>query len=129
MGSLIDTIESSDWIVFVQAGTCPVKDTRACLLHSVGRIDGSPYLRILVQRAADPPYLVMTRLAHELQHVAEVILDGRVFDAAGIVQLFRQIGYEHVRSRAAIVYETRAAQDVEVRVKRELSARRGMTAR
>lgn len=94
----------------------------ACLLHQIVVMpNGARVLWVLVKHNERSDQLV-TLLAHELQHVIEV-LDAGVSDGGEIEELFERVGWRsgsHGLSRRLPIYETDAAQAVQERVKREL---------
>jgi hypothetical protein len=120
---LIDRIERSDWVVFVQAGRCPDRAAIGCLLHVVGTFDGRRYVRLLVNPHGRHPDQVITILAHELQHALEVAAAGTVMDVDTLMQLQRQIASSRSKVAKAELYETAAARKVEEVVFRELRQR------
>jgi hypothetical protein len=120
---LVDEIRASRWLVFVQAGRCPDKAVVACLLHFAGAYEGAPYLRIVVGRQGRHPDSVIATIAHELQHVVEVIREPGVVDAPGMREMFRRIGTVSVTSAAGVTYETHAARAIGEQVLRDLEHR------
>jgi hypothetical protein len=88
--ALIDTIEASDGIVYVNEGEC-ARGVRACLLHMV--TVAGPWRRLWVhvdtQRA---DWDLMGSIGHELHHSIEVLSDRRVTSNLAVVQFFRTEG-------------------------------------
>ncbi|HEX2344814.1 MAG TPA: hypothetical protein VHI98_30375 [Vicinamibacterales bacterium] len=119
---LVDGLDASDWLVFVQPGPCPEKAAVACLLHTVAEFEGSPYVRVLVNFNHRHPDNVIATLAHELQHALEVAQDPNVKDTATMRALFERIGTVRVRSGSATTYETDGARRIGEQVLRELGA-------
>jgi hypothetical protein len=122
--SLVETIERSDTIVYV---------TRAYMLPH--RLEGylapsptrSQYLRVLVASGLGKERTIMV-LAHELQHVREVLEAGKGTDQAAFDSLFMRIGeaqLDYPRHR----YETEAAENLMEIVRREIRAFRQMNSR
>lgn len=109
---LVEEIRVSQWLVFVQAGRCPSKPSIACLLHHVGTFEGSQYLRVVVDHRRRRSDSVIGSLAHELQHVVEVIREPGVTDGHAIRALFRRIGKVSVQSLTVTAYETETAQRI-----------------
>jgi hypothetical protein len=113
--SLLDRLQRTDVVVFVQATTT-----------MAGRITGRTffvkatplvrYLRSEVRQDA-PETDVVVSIAHELQHALEIAA-ARVRDDRGVGQLYERIGHHHSTG-----YETQAAQDVGLRVRQELARR------
>lgn len=118
--SLTKTIERTDWLVFVQPGTCPDPRARGCLLHVVGTFEGRQYLRVLVNPAGRNPEEVIATLAHELQHAVEVTLDGTIRDAPSMLAFMKRISTGEFQTPLATIYETVEARNVEAKVRREL---------
>jgi hypothetical protein len=120
---LVEEIQGSRWLVFIQAGRCPEKATVACLLHFAGVYQGVPYMRVLVAHQGRHPDSVIATIAHELQHAAEVIRDPSVVDSRTMREMFRRIGTISVRSAAGLTYETDDARAVGEQVLRDLGQR------
>jgi hypothetical protein len=120
---LVDQLEASNWVVFLQPGSCPDRAAIGCLLHVVGRFDGRPYVRILVNPNGRHPDTVIATLAHELQHACEVATAGTVTDGPSMIALLRRIASSRTRVATAVLYETAAARQVEEAVHAELRSR------
>lgn len=102
---LVDRINASDSIVFVEAGDCR-HGVRACFV-SVNATKSHRYMRVIVDtRKVD--WDLMGSIGHELRHTIEVIASPRVRDNASKVLLYQQIGTQGTASGAR---ETRAAVD------------------
>jgi len=121
---LVDDLDGSGWLVFVQPGPCPEKAAVACLLHVVGEFEGSRYVRVLVDYRHRHPDNVIATLGHELQHVREVAQAPGVIDTETMRALFERIGAVRIRSATATAYETDAARRVGEQVLRDLDAAR-----
>lgn len=65
--------------------------------------------------------LIISTLAHELQHAVEVIKDERVIDQRSLVELYKRIGRPS-SSAVPSGWETVTAQQAGLRVRRELVA-------
>jgi hypothetical protein len=63
---------------------------------------------------------VIATIAHELQHVSEVIHDPAVVDSRTMREMFRRIGTISAESAAGITYETADARKVGEQVLRDL---------
>jgi hypothetical protein len=120
--ALIDRVEGSDWLVFIQRGRCPDRSLVGCLVHDVGIYEGRPYLRVLIEPEGRHPDLVISTLAHELQHALEAV-SGGVTDRASMKALFRRLASERIKTSRATIYETREARRIEDLVVRELLRR------
>jgi hypothetical protein len=68
---LVDRIERSAVIVYIEVGTCPER-RRGCLLHWVAGFGPERYLRIVVKADQQRDRLLAV-VGHEMQHVVEAI--------------------------------------------------------
>ena len=118
--ALIDAVEGSRWRVLIQQGLCPARELRSCLLHVTGRFEGEPYLQIVIAVPGRHRDRFIQSLAHEMQHVVEVIQAPEVVDAVTLRALFKRIGVARVSNRAVTAYETHAAEAAGDAVLREL---------
>jgi hypothetical protein len=92
-----------------------------CLVHGAA---GPRYLRLLVKTALSLDERIEV-LAHELQHVREVIQAGILNDSVAMDGLFSRIGYnKHQHGGKRQQYETKAAQLISAAVARDLRANR-----
>src|SRR5690606_7107792 len=89
-------------------------------LSVVARAGRYRYLRVMLNATLSAEHLIAS-LAHELQHVREVMAHPDVDDGASLSTLYRQIGRES-RIAGRTGWETDAAHAVGVDVRRELSA-------
>jgi hypothetical protein len=108
---LVDRIERSVVIVYIEIGVCPER-RRGCLLHWVAGFGPSRYLRVLIAAGQQKDRLLAS-VAHEMQHVVEAI-DANVRTSVDLIWANRRNGDW---SRAI---ETAAAQEIEAVVKGEL---------
>jgi hypothetical protein len=93
------------------------------VVRADNRIVRVGYVRVLVKMNLSFDRLIAV-LAHELQHVCEVIESGMSVDADALDQLFRRIGSPQQGTRTAEQYETAAAQRITDIVGRELQMSR-----
>ena len=101
--NIVETINGSDSIVFVEVGECG-HGVRACFV-SVAASGAYRYMRVIVDtRKAD--WDLMGSIGHELRHTMEVIDVPRVRDNVGKFFLYEQIGSRRTASGAL---ETQAA--------------------
>jgi hypothetical protein len=114
---LIQQLERSRVLVYVESSTRMRSAVGGQLVFGALGADGTPFLRIRLNARADAIDLT-ARLAHELQHAAEVVRGG-VRSEADMAQLYRVIGTEFEPS----IFETRAARTVQAQVTEELFAR------
>ena len=117
---LVDAIDTSDGIVYVEHGKCR-SGARSCLMGSITVNGSSRILQVRIQKTQLEDNLVVS-LGHELQHAIEVLSEPSVTTSAEMRWLFEKIGI-----RSGGVFETRAAERVSDEIHRELaaSARRG----
>ena len=117
---LIETLETTDGIVYVESGRCRrgADKLNACLVNDVVAAGGRRYLRILVDLRKDPVDLTGS-IGHELQHVVEVLSDRSVTSMASMLAFYQDDGRNGARS-----YETASAVDTGLTVAREVSASR-----
>jgi hypothetical protein len=110
---LLDTINASDSIVFVEAGDCG-HGVRACFV-SVAASGAYRYMRVIVDtRKAD--WDLMGSIGHELRHTIEVIDAPRVRD-----NVSKHFFYEQIGTRGtATARETRVAVDAGNTVRAEV---------
>jgi hypothetical protein len=110
---LVDTINTSDSIVFVEAGNCG-HGVRACFV-SVTATTTHRYMRVVVDtRKAD--WDLMGSIGHELRHTIEVIGNPHVRDNATKHFFYEQIG----TYGTATARETQAAVDAGNTVRHEV---------
>ena len=118
--ALVDRIEASD--VYVYVGMSPLlKSTLAGRLSWMTKAGGYRYLRAAISTGLSSDRIISS-LAHEFQHVVEVIEDSNVVDEKTLETLYKRIG-EPSRASVTVAWETVAAQEVASRVRRELNAR------
>lgn len=117
--ALVDRIEASNVIVYVSLSPL-MKSSLAGKLTWMTRAGAFRYLHasINTELTAD---LIISTLAHELQHAVEVIEDERVIDQRSLVELYKRIGRPS-SSAVPSGWETVAAQQAGQRVRRELMA-------
>jgi len=117
--ALVDRIEASD--VFVYAGMSPLlKSGMAGRLSWMTKAGGYRYLRVAISTDLSSDRIIAS-LAHELQHVVEVIEESTVVDEKTLETLYKRIG-QRSRVTANAAWETVAAQEAANRVRRELNA-------
>lgn len=120
--ALVKELQSSNWIIFVQSGSCPIPGISGCLLHRVGTFQHHRYLRIIIARTPPSDAEAIATIGHELQHAVEVVQNRHVADGFDIRDLYRRIGYVARRTRGAEIYETAAAARARATVFEELRA-------
>ena len=87
---LVDTIDATNGIVFIQQGRCG-HGVRACLPLTVTMAGPSRLLRVVVDmtRADRDP---IASIGHELRHAVEVLSDETVTSDGAIFMLYKRIG-------------------------------------
>ena len=98
-------VERSNFLVYVEAVPALRNGMKGALLHGGGQ---SQYLRIHLKRDLAPDRLIAV-LAHELQHVREVVQAGISAHAAELEMLFRRIGGKRLAGGRRQQFETAAA--------------------
>jgi hypothetical protein len=121
---LVDTIDQSTGIVYVEFGYCAFGHLNGCLLPFVASLHSDRYLRVLVspdthRRSHDQ---LIALVAHELRHVVEVIQHEEVVDVDSMEAMFRKIGTPLAGSSRG--YETSAARAAGDAVLLELLSKR-----
>jgi hypothetical protein len=100
--ALVQHIDASDGIVFIDRGRCG-RGVRACLALRVTMAGPSRLLRIIVDaRKADSD--LIASVGHELRHALEVLADATVTSNGAIYFLYKRIGTTSVGR-----FETKAA--------------------
>jgi hypothetical protein len=99
---LIEAIEATDGIVYVEDGTCG-HSVRACLSLSISAAAQFRILRVLVD-ARQPDWDVMASIAHELRHAIEVLENARITTPEAIYFF-----YKYEARAAGESFETEAA--------------------
>ena len=88
---LVETIDASDGLVYVDEGRCG-GSIRGCLLHSVTLAGPFRLLRIRVAPDRAPACELTALIGHELQHAIEVLRDPQARSDRAIVGVFARIG-------------------------------------
>jgi len=115
---LVQQIDESDGIVYIETGSCSVTSVDACLLLSVTDVEHVRYLHIHVARRPARRDERIRLVGHELQHANEVLSRRRVRNTADAYALFNRIGSAgSIRS-----FETDEAHHIEELIARELAA-------
>jgi hypothetical protein len=87
---LLNTIESTDGIVYLEAGTCS-HGVRACLQMWMQAAGGNRFLRVRVNKKLEGSDLdVMASIGHELQHAIEAFSDPSVVNGTMLYNFFRR---------------------------------------
>jgi hypothetical protein len=122
--SLIDVINNSHDIIYVEYGYCRFGRVNGCLLPYIVSSRTERYLRVQVtpdkNRLSHDQRLAI--IAHELQHAIEVIDHQEVVDLTTMETMFRKIGTPMGDGMTG--YETSAARAAGDAVLSELLSRR-----
>ena len=117
---LVDRIDRTDGIVYVQPGPCSIGSAMSCLLLAVHEAGNTRYLRINLPpwRHAHDERIML--IGHELQHANEVLSTRWVRTDADAHALFMRIG----RPTSIRSFETTDAERAGAAIARELAADR-----
>jgi hypothetical protein len=117
---LIDKIAQSDVVVYVDLDPFDERKLDGAL-GFVGKAGGTRFVKVWLRPRRIDDEMVVT-LGHELQHVLEVAGDPQVISQATFAAFWARTGQSEKPGR----FETRAAQQVALRIRAELSRlRRG----
>lgn len=111
---LVDTIDATDGLVFVEEGACAHTGVRACLLLAVTVAGPNRLLRILVNLRKAPGCELVEAIGHELQHAVEVLHERRIRSDQQIHNFFDIAG-----RTASVRFETDEAMEAGLAVSRE----------
>jgi hypothetical protein len=93
--SLVQAIEATDGIVYVEHGTCG-SHARGCLLRTIAISGPHRILRILVDANAREDRLMAT-IGHELQHAIEVLSNTALRTEGALYLFYRRTGTKRGR--------------------------------
>jgi hypothetical protein len=121
--ALVDTVDHSNGIVYVEFGYCAFGRLNGCLLPFIASSHGDRYLRVAVtpdrnRRSHDQ---LLALIAHELRHALEVIEHHEVVDAATLEAMYHRTGTAIAGANRG--YETSAARAASDSVLAELTAK------
>jgi len=114
---LVDTIDSNDVVVYTGVDQ-RMGDGLSGRLTFMGVGGGYRYVRVALH-AELKPSLMIAALAHELQHVVEVVEHPEVTSEAALTSLYKRIGHSNMAS-GSLGWETDAAHDIGLVVQHEL---------
>ena len=117
--ALVDEIESRPGIVYIEQAVKLSRRMDGALLHAVAGSPAMPFLRVLIKTNLAPDYAIAV-LAHELQHVVEVLPAGPPNDGAAMAALFAALDHQATDSK----FETEEARVITTLVLSELRAKR-----
>lgn len=116
---LVDALQRSNVIVFVQPGYCAGGRIRSCLVGIGGSLL-ERHIRIKVDLQHTTHVGLIATVAHELQHALEIAEQPDVIDASGALKLYRQIAVGRCRVGLSEECETERARATERKVSQEL---------
>jgi hypothetical protein len=116
---LLDEIELSSTVVYLSRGECQRGRGGSCLRFSAASSDAR-YLHIVLDKDLSGDYLLRL-VAHELQHVVEVVRAPQVVDLASFRLLYQRIGFFIRGSGRREEWETEEAQRIALVVSKEAS--------
>ena len=120
---LIETIESSSTVVYVNTGLCRTRPQPSSCLTFMSDGGGYRYLRVSLDPALRGDTLIKI-LAHELQHAVEIVRAPQVIDTHTMRALYERIGYPLDPYGKRVDWETVDAQRVGELVSSELKQAR-----
>ena len=120
---LVDLLDASNVIVYVEPGICAFGHLGGCLLAYIEVAPSAErYLRVAITLRQDPRR-ILSVVAHELQHAREVAEAPDVTTVDEMLRLFQRIGRAPACPPAVrACYETSAAVRTGLTVLNELSA-------
>jgi hypothetical protein len=118
---LVQAIEGSEFVVYVESSRKLKGGMTGCLVHGGA---GPRYLRVLLKTGLSVDERIEV-LAHELQHVREVIQAGILNDSVAMDVLFSSIGFnKRQQGGRQQEYETKAALQISAAVREDLRMNR-----
>jgi len=112
---LLESIEHSNGIVYVEVGTC-THGVRACLQMWMKTVGPNRFLRIAIdRRKSERDAETMGLIGHELQHAVEGLSESGVTDGVSLYNFFQRFAPTE-KGR----FETTAALDAGDRIQEEL---------
>jgi hypothetical protein len=116
---MVNRIEAGTVIVYVSLSPT-LKSSVAGKLTWMTRAGAYRYVKATINTEQSADQMIAT-LAHELQHALEVSADDTVSDQRSLLELYKRIGRPSL-SGASAGWETTAAQETGLQVRRELIA-------
>jgi len=124
--ALVNSIEASDVIVYVEDGWCSHGIVPSCLRFQSAN-GGVRYLRVDL-RSRRSVISVVAQLAHELHHANEIAGQPDVVDATTLRAFYAAIGFASCNRSVGECWETRGAADSERIVREEVRTRSSIAA-
>src|SRR4029450_6688094 len=116
---LLEEIDSSSTVVYLSRGQCRPGVGGSCLRFSAASPDAR-YLHIVLEKGLSGDYLLKL-LAHELQHVVEVVRAPEVVDISSFRLLYQRIGFFLRGLGRQEDWETEEAQRIALVVSKEVA--------
>ena len=117
---LIDTIETTDGIVYVEPGDCG-HQVRSCVAMSLTMAGAYRVLRVVVDRRRVDLDLTAS-VGHELQHAVEILSNRSLTASIDLYFFYRREGTHQPDSGSTGAFETEAAIQTELDVRAEVKA-------
>jgi hypothetical protein len=107
--TLVDAIDHSNGIVYVEFGYCAFGHLDGCLLPFIASTHGDRYVRAIVtpEKSRLSHDQLLALIGHELRHALEVLEHPEVVDVPTMEQMYRSIGTPIAGQRG---FETSAAR-------------------
>jgi hypothetical protein len=119
---LLETIDASDGLVYVERGECRA-GLRACLIMTVVVSGPNRILRVRVDLARDRAAIIGS-LGHELQHVTEVLRESGIRSDALLYGFYESLAGAPSARLGKLAFETDAAVQAGNKVRAEFEASR-----
>jgi hypothetical protein len=114
---LVDVINATDGLVYVDDGKCP-GSIRACLMHSVTIAGPNRLLRAKVDVNRSTHEELIALIGHELQHAVEILSNLALRNNAQVLTFYHSGGIGSFRGGTAV--ETDAALQVQMTISEEI---------
>ena len=119
--ALVKFLEQSDVVVYLERATRPLFGV-AGRLTFVSAQGGRRYV-VVHLACVGSRVQQLAILAHELQHAVEIAADQSIVDEPSMMRAYARIGYVNRWVTSAVAFDTKAAREIEERVRREVSRR------
>jgi hypothetical protein len=114
---MFDELERTDLVVYVTDSMAGTAGEANAYLSFVASAGGTRYVLIRINLRTALPGRCIASLGHEIQHALEIAASPEVGDTAGIIRLYRRIGWQEGPGQ----YETRGAQATGRRVRDQVA--------
>jgi len=120
LASLVDRVEASDVIVFIELQPGIERRLAGCVTW-ITSVEGYRYVRASINPEL-PPDALIAAIGHELQHVIEIIEHPSVTDPSSLLALYHRIGGGG--SQRTPMLDTEAARSAGAQVRKDLRTTR-----